>query len=493
VENLLPGKVYSCFGKIDYPGFSKIYEQSVNSLEVKTNLINITPTPYVHEIKIFLDTYDKSWKMKIFYKPNIEQTFTMLEVEEMEMAINDLDMSTEYEIRISVDDDECESFDTKCHTITNIRTKIDIPYPPSAVKLQELENSTLQLTWSPPTKFSGTELKYNLIYSMDCLEHGWQKCPEYCAKIKDTSTKRDSTEATTYNFDGLPYMKIMASVAAVNSEGIGEYGNTTTDTRSKGKYFENITIISDAKETKIFIRPGCPYTGSFIYMIGLKRQNNVINTTYGLVNEETEEIPHSFTGLVPATTYNVCVMADQLVTKCEVTMTKLIPPENAPSLEFKKSGKDMIIKITKTTKIYAYENDTLKYKITSEMKCIQEVPECPRTNCSSILKTVNFTRSSILTSFQESLLQMNFNQQYRVRGSAINSVGEGVLGNWTEWVQSIEAENEDLQNLTINFSLTTTTTSITVKNDPICPFIGKEKKQICSELFLTHNNFQLPL
>jgi hypothetical protein len=71
---------------------------------------------------------------------------------------------------------------------------------------------------------------------------------------------------------------------------------------------------------------------------------------------------------------------------------------------------------------------------------------------------------------------MNFNQQYRVRGSAINSVGEGVLGNWTEWVQSFEAKNKDLQNLTINFSLTTTATSITVKNHPICPFIGKEKK-----------------
>jgi hypothetical protein len=469
VEGLLPGKNYTCFGTIHYQNFQMLYEESSSTptLLAKTDDIKVMIIADVDNIQVILETFNPTWNMKVVFKQNTATKFDERRFESEKMTLQDLDMATEYEIRISVDDDSCETDDSKCHTITKTMTKVGRPHRPSNVNLKEAENSTLELNWSPPIKYSGTDLTYNVTIVMKCIVPGRQVCTKFCNLLSQIF----ATQWTNYTFKGRPYMNIEAYVAAVNSVGNGDYEKTTIQTNPKAKDYENINITIDAKEIQVSIWPGCPFTGSFNFIIELISEKVTLDSVDAPVNEGTYIINYTFKNLVPVTNYNVCVMANKLGKRCNRIKTKLIPPESAPFLTLTKNTNQLIININKTNKIYADVNEFLIYNITTESKCIQKVPDCPSTKCSSSCKITYFNKSSELSSFTERLLQTDFNQQYRVRGSVINSAGEGEFGSWSNWVESFPAKNEDFKNLKTNFSLSTSENSISVRA-PICPFIG---------------------
>jgi hypothetical protein len=303
--------------------------------------------------------------MKLFFKRTKDTFFTIHSISSTQVNLSPLSMATEYEIRISVggngENDKTGCTDSDCLLAFPIRTLEGPAFPPHGVQLRETDQGeNLQLTWSPPESPSGTILSYAVKITSSCSSQPSLRCKEDC----ETQSESLTTTSNNYTFKVKPNRRVIASVAAVNSKGVGKKAEVVLSTKPKAQYPERVILKSGAKEIAVHIVPGCPYMGPFDYTVELRPGNNSAQPAILNVNESTDAKHVTLADLRPATEYTVCIRAPNLDKNCSAATTTPIAPESYPLLSLEADAEQhLVVNVSKTAGMHAFQNETLNYNL----------------------------------------------------------------------------------------------------------------------------------
>ena len=176
LQNLLPGKTYSCFGVVTFEGKNL---HSTYPILADTKKVEFRAIPNSFSIDLSVENTDPNWKLLFLYK-EVKQAYFMSTAK---FELKNLSMLTNYKICLSISDEDCPSKENVCQQCQIITTDEDLPLPPSDLNVKE-ENKKITVSWKEPKLPSGNIRGYNLTISGE----GKAVDEKFCEREKNYTT-----------------------------------------------------------------------------------------------------------------------------------------------------------------------------------------------------------------------------------------------------------------------------------------------------------------
>ena len=448
-----------------------LFNTTANPLVVNISKINFTVEAEAFNIKLVVHNAKANWTLIFFYKMSeLQGSYVYrrsVPFKSSDMILNDLFMSTKYEVCLSVSDIKCPMVKDECQACKVVTTKEAPPFAPTNLVISETINSMLSISWQDPELPSGNITSYNVVVNGKCIINATTNCNK--DKYSCTTSETQSVSNKSAQFTIQPYWDYKVEVRAVNSEGPGLeiISNYTT----QEKLPQNITLHSESNSIKLSLNFDCPYTGPAQFKVKLyKVPIKGFNTEY--MEDLTE--PFIFDNLEPNTSYSICVFISsnsESRPTCYNTTTRENKPEHFITLS------NPILDATqikfKIETLPAIEIETLIYYFEVNSNCLFYDDKCAAyNNCSHETLLSTRVHNSSLQNFDYTFEELIPNWQYQFRVLTKSSVGNGSWSNWTQWYQTLPISDEMVKSTDVNFSITPQNTSIKVELIPICPYKG---------------------
>jgi hypothetical protein len=470
VNSLLPGMAYRCEGVIKYHNYESLWFPS-KEVQTKTKKLDFNVTSKAFKIDIKFDNL-RNWNLKIFYKnvfkSNVLQ-FVETNTSESELTIENLEMSTNYLVCLALETDSgCPKNVIECQKCDTVQTIEAIPFPPSNVHITEETEKKLKVSWNKPEKQSGKISAYIILLEGQCIVSGECGCEE-------TKPENKSVGANIFShiFDAKPYLSYKVSVFAKNSQGAGNSYTASVTTKSEFHH-PTVELKPQSKSITVTLNLTCPYTGPVTYVVEVKAENKLINSTKITFSHEKSMIlrqTQNFENLTPAKNYSICTsVPDTLPAICNFIVTNQIPPEGHPSLKIKTQNETTIhIDVRRPNNAYPSKGELLIYHFKMTSKCQYSDDRCSLSQCNEIYNWT--TRSSRLSNFEFFLNDLKPYWMYRFQTVLENKAGNGPLSNSTDWYNTTEI-TDNFMMLPATITTTSSDTKISVHINPGCPYIG---------------------
>jgi hypothetical protein len=476
VKPLLPGKIYNCQGTITYKDQNVTVK--INEIQNETKKLYFSIHPREFQIDIKLENL-RNWNLKFHYKNMSVKKgqFELLETTSSELIVENLEMSTKYKICLALEHDlGCPLQEDKCQKCEDFETNEAAPFPPSNVKVTEIPNKELKVTWNKPQRKSGKILAYNIVLKGQCIAFDSNACPtDADCQIRTSKNISVAQNIDHQIFDIKPFWSYQVSVFANNSQGFGTNVTIKFNTTSKMQY-PSFNIEPDSKTLTVTFNPRCPYTGPVtFYVTAIGTKHSYKNTTivqYNIEKSLTLQTPIVFGNLTPAKEYRVCILDLNLVEiQCNSTITHQTKPDGHPNLIMSEQRqKRLKLKVERPDNAYSFDDEQLHYYFKMESQCQYSDERCTDSNCTE--NEVSDKRSSKRPIFDYEVSNLNPYWMYRFKTMLENKAGKGLWSGWTMWFNTTRITDNTLL-LTPSFSTTSSDKSLVIHMSPICPYIGK--------------------
>jgi hypothetical protein len=476
--SLLPGEKYQCAGTIEYANYENVTIKSTKvHIETKKFDFNLAPKDFQIDIKF---DNSKNWNLKFYYK-SLSASYRQVSINKTlasELTIDNLEMATSYTICLALEHNlKCPNPDSECHKCENTQTNEAKPFSPGNVMMKETENKMLQVTWEKSQKPSGTILSYNIVIEGHCIASDTKACSSAFCQVGTSELKKFGPAINRHLFDVQPYWSYQVFISATNSKGVGKNATAKINTKPEPHY-PSFKMEPGSKNLTVILKPSCPYTGPASFNVSvygtdsLYYKNKIVE--YDLEKEKILEMetPIAFDNMTPAKEYQVCIsVLDSSPSRCNITITKQIPPEGHPSLKEQYQDENRIkLNVQRPENAYHFHKEVLNYYFKMVSQCQYSDERCSKSMC--IEDEVLTKKSSVDLNFELIAVDLQPYWMHKFQTMLENRAGNGSWSNWTIWYNTTKITDKNLQ-LIANFSSTSSDKSIGIYHPPLCPYKGK--------------------